>query len=142
MSWSPSVGNWCTDDCVEPSGRISRGATAPVRGSARPASSSAAMAPSVASMSAFDAASHSDWVRRATAFTARPKPRLPPVRRRCAHGCSRSTSSGEPSLDSLSATHTSASPASAAGWSERRQASSSSRVFQETTAITSGADTR
>jgi hypothetical protein len=42
--------------------------------------------------------------------------------------------SGEPSVDALSTTQTSARPLSASGFSERRHAARSSRVFQDTTA--------
>src|SRR3712207_7289575 len=54
-------------------------------------------------------------------------------------GCRSRTMAADPSLDALSTTHTSASPASAHGCSERRQRSSRSRVFQDTTATTTAA---
>jgi hypothetical protein len=85
-------------------------------------------------MSALAGATQSVEVRLATRFTALPKPRFSSDATRLTHGNRSRTRSAEPSSDALSTTQTSVRPRSCSGSNERRQRSSRSRVFQETTA--------
>ena len=97
------------------------------------------MVPSRIAMSAFAGAIHSDSVRLATRFTARPKPRFSSDAIRFAQPNRSRTSSADPSLDALSTTHSSTRPASTSEANDSRQRCSRSRVFQEMTATTTGA---
>src|SRR4051794_24419368 len=134
------VGNANSECCVDPSGRTSRGAIAPAPGSAVPASSRASIAPGRSAMSAFATPTHGAVVCRATRLTAGPKPRFSCEATSRTHGKRSRTSSGEPSLEALSTTHSSQRPESTSAANDSRQRRSSSRVFQETTAtLTSGA---
>src|SRR3954454_8963942 len=118
---------------------MSRGARTAASGRRSPAASSASRAPDSSLTSAFAGESHGVDVRAATALTAAPKPRFSSKARSRTQGNSSATIPAEPSVEALSATQTSARPASASACKDRRQARNRSRVFQETTATATGA---
>src|SRR5687768_15023601 len=91
-------------------------------------------------MSAFAIAIHWESVLLAARFAADPKPRFSSDAIRFAHPKRSRTRSGDPSLDALSTTQTSARPLSTSGLSDSRQRASRSRVFHETTATVTAGD--